>query len=648
MHKMAKATQTKIETPFFNYLYIITWALMPIVFLLYQDKVQDAGLFPRVMLLAISLGIGGAFLFTKKTKPLPFRITLAAISFFVLWHFAGYSNAYSKSEFWITFARNTLMLGYLLFTFQLLRNNLLKFESIIKAVVIFSAIAAISVLGDLLSTLADGEYVTNIYKVTGMFVHKNFAASALLLCIPFLYLGTRLNKPWRNIAIATLCLVLIEIALLRTRGVWVGFFAGISATVLLQLLSKQKAAGQLKWVGIGTGIFIAILSLVFLVGNNQEKILNKANIDLRIKYWNSSIEMAKENPVLGVGAGNWKTNFPKYGLAGTNKSVMEGETNISRPHNDMLWILAEMGVPAWIAIAAFQLFLLFICVKLLNHVDGEKRNYAMAAIFALVAFAGYGLGEFPLERPIAVGLLVLFAAEALRLGEEENILKRPLFTMSGKAVAGSVLALSVIVLIIGNGRMKGEKNAKLAVNAYATKNPPGMLKYGEAAKNTFFEIDIYNSPMQYFTGMGYAAQQNLKKSEQEYRDGLLITPYSINTLLALGDVLKYQKRFDEAIEVYNKSLAISPRFYRANLNKAEIYLYQKNTIEAIKSVNAVSYDITYPKHKQIAIEVLNRLAKMPDQTRFKKLQAMARQHTGNNEQIWINYIAWKTNARAVK
>ena len=75
---------------------------------------------------------------------------------------------------------------------------------------------------------------------------------------------------------------------------------------------------------------------------------------------------------------------------------MIGETQISRPHNDMLQVLAELGIPAWIAIAMFQLYLLFICVKLLNHVDGEKRNYAMAGIFALVAFAAYGIGEFPM------------------------------------------------------------------------------------------------------------------------------------------------------------------------------------------------------------------------------------------------------------
>ena len=247
MAKKATIPQKRSES--FNILYIATWIILPIVYFAFKDTAQDPGLYPRHMVLAISTLVGGVLLFTKKNTALPFRLTLAVISFFVLWHFAGYSNAIAKTEFWATFSRSSLMLAYLLLTFQLLRNKLLSFSAIIKSVVIFAAISALSILPQLLKELLSGDYAENIYKVRGLFTHKNFASSALLLCIPFLYLGTRnQNKTWRITALVTLALVIIEIAFLRTRGVWIGFLAGVGATVVLQLLSKQGAKNQLKWL----------------------------------------------------------------------------------------------------------------------------------------------------------------------------------------------------------------------------------------------------------------------------------------------------------------------------------------------------------------------------------------------------------------
>lgn len=638
-----KAIPQQKNTQIFNYLYIGTFALMPFMFKFFESSMQDPGLYPRHVLLAVAVIIGGIALFTVKSKPLPFRLTLAAISFFVLWHFAGYSSAIAKTEFWASFGRSSLMLGFLLLTFQLLRNELLSFKSIILGVVVFAAISALSLVPDFFKLLDKGNKdVTTIYQVRGLFTHKNFAASALLMCIPFLYLGTRSsNKTWRIIAIGTLALAIFEIVVLRTRGVWIGFFAGVSATVVLQVLSKQKERGQLKLIAMGTGIFALLLAGVFLMSDNSEKILNRGNIDIRFIYWETCIEMVKEQPITGVGAGNWKINFPKYGLDGTNQSVMEGETNISRPHNDMLWVLAEMGIPAWIALAVFQLFLLFISVKLLNHTDGEKRNYAMASIFALVAFAGYGLGEFPIERTIMVALLILLASETLRLGEEEGILKKPLFTLSPKIVNALIITLAVLGLWIGKARIDGEKNAKKAVDGYLDRKPADMLTYGEEAKNRFFSVDIYNTPMSYFTGLGYLAQQKFVEAEREFKDALEVNPYHINTLRQLGDTYKFQKKYDQAIEQYDKSLAISSQFFYVNLSKVEIYLYQNNTPEALKSLNLVSHKTTYPKYQQVGTEVLLRIAKLdafPDQP---ELHNIAQRYKNDPATLWVQYLAWK-------
>lgn len=644
---MAKKTITApSQTEFFNYLYIVTWALMPLVYRLFEAQVQDAGLYPRAALLALSTLVGGVVLLTKKTRPLPFLITLAAIAFFVVWELAGYSNAIAKSLFWATFSRNAIFFAYLLLTFQLLRNGLLNFKSIARAGTLFAALSALSILPDLLSILTGGNYTKEIYQATGWFTHKNFAASALLMSVPFIYLCTQdQQKIWQRVAMITLGIVILEIVFLRTRGVWLGFLASIGITVLLQILSKQKETRQLKLIGIGTGAFAILLTLVFVASGSAEKILDTRNIDVRYMYWERSVDMAKEAPLTGVGAGNWTINFPKYGLKGTNQSVMEGETTVDRPHNDMLWVLAEMGIPAWIALAAFQILLLLICVKLLNHTDGEKRNYAMATIFALVAFGVYGLGEFPIERPVAVGLLVLFAAGALRLAEEEGLTKKPIFMLPANLTAWLIIIFSLFGLWVSKSRIDGEKGAYKAVQGYLKRNPAMMLQGGTEAQNRFFDIDIFNSPMQYFTGLGYLANNRFTEAEQEFLGALDVNPYHIGTLRLLGDCYKFQKQYDKALSRYDEALAISPQFYMANLSKVEIYLSKNDLRAAMKAMNAVSHTTIYPKYRQVGLQVLQRFSQQETPEFLPDLYAVIKNNSGNPDQLWEAYLHWKKSKK---
>jgi O-antigen ligase len=647
MSMAKKSVPTTPKTPIFDYLYIFTWALMPLVYPMFEAQVQDAGLYPRVALLALVSLVGGILLFTQKAKALPFLITLAAIAFFVVWHFAGYSNAIAKSLFWATLSRNTIFFAYLLLTYQLLRNGLLSFGSVVRSGLLFVAISALSILPDLLKVLTGGNYTREIYQATGWFTHKNFAASALLMSIPFIYLATHdKNKVWQKTAMITMGVVILEIVFLRTRGVWLGFLAGIGATVLMQLLSKQKETRQLRLIGISSAAFVVLLAVVFMGSGSAEKILDTRNIDVRFMYWQRSVTMAQEAPLTGIGAGNWTINFPKYGLQGTNQSVMKGETTVDRPHNDMLWVLAEMGIPAWIALAAFQILLLLMCVKLLNHTDGEKRNQAMATIFGLIAFGVYGLGEFPIERPVTVGLLVLLAAQALRLAEEEGLTKKPLFLLPANVAAGLIIGLAVFGLWVSKSRIDGEKGAYKAVQGYLSRNPAMMLQGGTEAQNRFFEIDIFNSPMQYFTGLGYLANNRFAEAEQEFLQGLEVNPYHINTMRLLGDSYKFQKQYDKALLRYNEALAISPRFYMASMSKVEIYLAQNDVHAALKALNTVSYKTTdYPKFKQLGLQVLQRFGQEPSSDFMSELHAVVLNNSGSPDQLWQAYLDFKKSKR---
>ena len=96
-------------------------------------------------------------------------------------------------------------------------------------------------------------------------------------------------------------------------------------------------------------ILIIVVSLVAIVSNDSslEETLFRPNapissIEERLKLWTKTLNMISENPLLGVGIGNWKIIIPSYGTTGLRSE--QGEVHFQRPHNDFLWILAETGI----------------------------------------------------------------------------------------------------------------------------------------------------------------------------------------------------------------------------------------------------------------------------------------------------------------
>ena len=112
----------------------------------------------------------------------------------------------------------------------------------------------------------------------------------------------------------------------------------------------------------------------------------------RLKYYEDTFESFKENPIIGIGIGNWKLNSIEKG-----KRHIEGYIVPYHAHNDFLQILAETGIlgfVSYISIFLFSFIGLFKLKKLLNT----------PFLFSCLLFLGVYLLDsnlnFPIARPI--------------------------------------------------------------------------------------------------------------------------------------------------------------------------------------------------------------------------------------------------------
>ncbi len=542
---------------------------MPLLLLLSVDSgSQDIGLWLRITLLAAA-GVVGSVLTRKHGSK-----GLSLIGFLILLLFLPLLKLDSVSA-------GSELLGYgariaLLFTWVHLSAVLFRKEKSdgILALATGAQAALLIAAFSILPSLVEAYKASNIYHANGpLFTHKNYAAASLLLLVPLALnareeglLGLWLQRI--SVGLAILCILL-----LRTRGVWLGAFV---MTAIAVAYYAFKGNAQRRTVGLISLGVISIGIVVAIFASGSEKIFNSDTIQSRLHYWNASWEMFMDQPVTGVGGGQWKIEYPGTGLKGTNESVMSGQTSILRPHNDLLWMLSETGIAG---------ALLFIALLVLGFRQTIKHERGLFFALTIVGFAVYGFGEFPLER--ATLLLPLATALGFAAAHTKPSIKT-------RPIAGVILAsiAGLFTVYVGQNRVQGERAAKDCLDGYMSGNVRSMQINAQKAQNVCFEMDIYNNPMAYFEGLSHMRTPNgqipsdtkINQAEAAFNQALQIHPNHILTLNQLAAVKRYNSSIGEAIDLYERVIEIAPRNGNAAMQLMELYRVKGDVYSSLNAM----------------------------------------------------------------
>ena len=527
---------------------------LPVVVLIaISNDLQDIGLWQRMavagFIAIIALGMG---LINLKSRLSILEIMALGL---VAWPLVKLGNVNAPSELYGHIARMSLLFGTMVISAEAFRNDE---KGTLKAFGVGAQFALLIAGLSILPSLGEAYKEGDIYLASGkLFAHKNYAAATLLMLIPAalsVRLPDTLGTWLQRIAVG---LALFEILFLRTRGVWLA--AALMALVAAGAYAVQKDSTYRNQSLIALAVLVVGVGIAIVFGG-AEKVFDSSTIQSRMHYWKASQEMFLDNPISGVGGGQWKIEYPATGLKGTNESVMNGTTSILRPHNDVLWLLSETGIGAFFFIGMMLLALLHLL----------KNKGQLLFGLTIVAFGVYGFGEFPLERTT---LLIPFAVAMGYLASQSKSIYE-----GGKPLSMTLsTAALVFTVAVSVARVGGEKEAAQALDGYMKRNTRAMVQNSVAATGTFFEMDIYNNPMPYFEGLGIlisgGQQPNagiLKKSAAAFQQALEIHPNHILSLNQLAQIHRIEGNYAEASRLYNKVLSMSPRNTSAALRLAEV------------------------------------------------------------------------------
>lgn len=242
-----------------------------------------------------------------------------------------------------------------------------------------------------------------IRELQGLSSNQNIGAFSLLIKVPLLiFLITKLkNKFYKYLVCIVLLICLFDILIIASRAAIIGLI--LILIFLLTIYPLKNVPLKLKKV---TPIYALFLVFAFIIqillyqnsysssSLNRLSNYNDNSTKERVDYTKTSLSMIKQNPILGIGIGNWKiTSLREY-----NSKVTEYKVPF-HAHNDFLQIAAEIGVFGFFSYFLVFVFPLYIFIKKLFIDKSDLDSLQIFLIISILIFIWDSLINFPRIRP---------------------------------------------------------------------------------------------------------------------------------------------------------------------------------------------------------------------------------------------------------
>jgi O-antigen ligase len=222
--------------------------------------------------------------------------------------------------------------------------------------------------------------------------------------------------------------LLSSVIISQSRGAF-----GILFLLVFALLLLSRLTTKIKTITL-TLLTIFLVTIVFITPAPviEKQITNQNNHDIlsqRDKVWRASFEVARLNPMFGIGGGNWmQINIDQLKSSvesrGEKFNAEEFALQWGHPHNIYLSNLVDRGIFGFITFLSFMFIWLITLIKSYKkfNQDSKAMLFIMGSFSAWMSIFGIGLVNTTFHHENA--LLALFFL-GLHLGylRQKNQLK---------------------------------------------------------------------------------------------------------------------------------------------------------------------------------------------------------------------------------
>ncbi len=539
------------------------------------------------------------------------RMIFPAFACYLLFSVVSLTKAINVTEGVYEVLKIFVSIAYLFLATKNLSRNKCYIAIIVKAIVISSMI---------LSVICFFQYFTQFFNtsyaacnITGTMAQRNQLSSALFLMMPFcLYAMLAFRTYWKIISFVAMVPLLTIILLNQTRSVWLAIAVSGLATatiVLLLFLQEKFQVPTEARVGMGRGCLLAFLALICSVGlfsclhfksnsvgsvvGRVESIISPShsNNSIRISMWRQTYELAQNNPVCGIGAGNWKISFPSYGIEDFPDQRMFKTEYFVRPENDYLWVLSEIGIAGFLFyLAIFVTILIYIFKIIIGSSSLNDKLLSIHIFFGIIGYMVFSFFTFPKERIFHSMFLIMMMAMVTSIYHR---LRPETKTVSNRFVLWLSLpciAILIFAVIVGYYRMNAEIYTKRALAARKASNWPAVIVEIDKGYSKWAMLDPMSTPLKWYRGEANYMMNNIPEALEDFKMAYKAHPYHIHVLNNLAGSYETMGEHEKAIEYYNMALDIYPQFEDVLINLGAVYYNAGRYQDAFETLSRCNQD----------------------------------------------------------
>ena len=351
------------------------------------------------------------YLFYFKINGLPeiFKksLTIKTYCLFMISSLISISYATNLPEALITLSQYfNIFTSFLIFLIVIQKIDS-KIDFILKLFLVALVIELLFSYIPILNDLENGAIKSRSMDYIGLSSNINITSFSVVFKLPIVfYFLNKTNSTLQRIVFFLLLLAtFFLIFILGTRGALLGMVICFSIYIFdlfknnFELKNKIKSASIILFALIVSTIF----NLIVLKDTSSKNVLNRAasislstndgSVNQRLRYYKQGLQQFKENPLMGVGLGNWKLNSIEY-----DKNDISGYVIPYHAHNDFIQILAEQGFFGMFFY--LMIFLSTLAFIFKNKILDSYDTRFVVLLSMILVFILDSMLNFPIARPI--------------------------------------------------------------------------------------------------------------------------------------------------------------------------------------------------------------------------------------------------------
>lgn len=435
-----------------------------------------------------------------------------------------------------------------------------------------------------------------INTVRGLMSNVNLYASSLMLLVPWAAFGLAgLRRQWRWLSAASLALLLFMIFLLQTRAAYVGLLGGLLAAVaVLFILPDAFGMGRRTRNRIGLAMLGgAAVFVILLLAAGEENIYARRFLSIfsgeanqnRLMIWDLSLRLFRDNPLTGAGAGNFTIGVQEYYAA---YEFPGGPTNYLRPHNDLLWVASEKGIPGLLFYGAFALLPLAYAIQIIRGQGTASRKYlALFLLMGIVSYHVNSLFDFPLERINHQAGLAFMVAALVVLRHQEGHREAGPLRWRRIPVVLPIIAVLLLGLQFSLQAIRQERHVTEARKAWITEDWEAMLREARKAATPWKTLDQLATPVAFMEGVALAKMDRTAEALVKMELAHKHNPNRLYVLYNLGTLYTRLGDYEKGIETFTRTLSMYPGHLGTLTNLSVCYLNTGQQAGALETLERI-------------------------------------------------------------